>query len=815
MKGYLKRGLALGLSAVLAFSFTGCGNKKQQGNELLSEASKMSKDYVFSSEILKIDGVADDLNRVAISGDRIYASAYNGDAIDVYSFNPDGSDLKTVSLPYADNTYYQSMCFDKEGNIYAVFIKYNYDDSGDVEIYEEAEGEESEDSEVGVAHAGDDDLEEANESATEATEATEEGAGQALEGESLEDDEEAESNDFVDYSSEGEESYLVKYDTSGNLVFKEDLVAEFGSSEDYFGVNDLNVTEDGLVILSMEQGIATYTQENGFKLVVDNAGNYTYYYLTRGFNGKMFVSYYGDEGFCLSSFDPESGKIGEPSKAVTGNVDYSFFGGNGYDLYISDPNAFYGYDVASDTKTKLLDYVDSDLEITGSTSLAVALSDVEFLVCLPDENYDFHLYKLTKVPPEQVKDKQIITIGGYYIDYYTRRQAYAFNHNSNDYKIKFVDYSSYDDEDTYGAGADRFNMDIVSGNTPDIIIISSSMPVDSYINKGLFLDLTPYFEKDPDISESDMVTNVFDAFKTNGKIYQVVPGFTIGTMAVKSKFVEGKDSITFDECNKLIEETGVNRQYAFGIMPRGTFLDNGIKAGGKNYIDWENKTCHFDSESFVQFLEFSKNFMEEIPEGAYDTITDTCFLNEEELFNITTINTFRNFAEYKQGYFGTDITFIGYPNDFGHNNSYIYPDMRIAISSQSKFKDAAWDFVKTFYSDEYQQEIYEFPITKSALEESAKKATQKPYYMDDGEKVEYDDYVYVGDQEIKLKPMTQEEVTEVMNFIKSLNQVYSNNDSINNIITEEASAFYSGQKTAKEVADIIQSRVSIYVNENS
>ena len=63
--------------------------------------------------------------------------------------------------------------------------------------------------------------------------------------------------------------------------------------------------------------------------------------------------------------------------------------------------------------------------------------------------------------------------------------------------------------------------------------------------------------------------------------------------------------------------------------------------------------------------------------------------------------------------------------------------------------------------------------------------------------------------------MSLEEVAEVTNFIKSLNQVYSSNDSIDSIITEEASAFYSGQKTAKEVADIIQSRVSIYVNENS
>lgn len=36
-----------------------------------------------------------------------------------------------------------------------------------------------------------------------------------------------------------------------------------------------------------------------------------------------------------------------------------------------------------------------------------------------------------------------------------------------------------------------------------------------------------------------------------------------------------------------------------------------------------------------------------------------------------------------------------------------------------------------------------------------------------------------------------------------------------NIITEESEPFFKGQKTAKDVAGIIQNRIQIYVNENS
>ena len=119
MKGYLKRGLCLGMAAVLAFSFTGCGKEKKQDNELLAEASTISKDHVFSVNEVEIPGLPADLNRLGIYGDRIYASSYRSEEyIEVYTFNSDGSDLKTVKFPTSTNTYYMSLSLD----IYKVYL---------------------------------------------------------------------------------------------------------------------------------------------------------------------------------------------------------------------------------------------------------------------------------------------------------------------------------------------------------------------------------------------------------------------------------------------------------------------------------------------------------------------------------------------------------------------------------------------------------------------------------------------------------------------------------------------------------------------
>ncbi len=68
--------------------------------------------------------------------------------------------------------------------------------------------------------------------------------------------------------------------------------------------------------------------------------------------------------------------------------------------------------------------------------------------------------------------------------------------------------------------------------------------------------------------------------------------------------------------------------------------------------------------------------------------------------------------------------------------------------------------------------------------------------------------------EIPITPMTREEVDGLVEYVKSVNQLYSYNEALINIVMEEAAPYFAGQKKAKEVAGIIQSRVQIYVNEN-
>ena len=61
----------------------------------------------------------------------------------------------------------------------------------------------------------------------------------------------------------------------------------------------------------------------------------------------------------------------------------------------------------------------------------------------------------------------------------------------------------------------------------------------------------------------------------------------------------------------------------------------------------------------------------------------------------------------------------------------------------------------------------------------------------------------------------QDEIETILNLVKDATPAFDlENDEIIKIIREEAQGYYSGQKSAEDVAEVIQNRVRMYVEEN-
>ena len=175
----------------------------------------------------------------------------------------------------------------------------------------------------------------------------------------------------------------------------------------------------------------------------------------------------------------------------------------------------------------------------------------------------------------------------------------------------------------------------------------------------------------------------------------------------------------------------------------------------------------------------------------------------------------------KYGSFGEDIALIGFPREDGKGGSSVLAYTQLAMSAQSKNKDACWEFMRTFLLDEYQNNIvedmgYMFPVSKKALDVMAKKAMEREYYeTEEGEKEYYDESIWINGEELKLEQMTQADVDQMYELFETVDSAYEYDETLLNMVKEEVAPFFKGQKSAEECAKIVQSKAQIYIDENS
>ena len=864
---YLKRILSASLAAVLAVTMVGCGCGKKKDNSADEQASHDASAYVFKDNQIDL-GQDVDLSSISCLGkygDRVYAVANNVNdegtgKTTVYTFNKDGSDVKTIDLANNGDLTLYNAALSEDGSIYTLEVKYSgyyiggndisfegmegvdggfsgmtyegdsSDESGTVEEeitqyageddsdVEEDTEEDSSDSEPATSEGGtsDDAVTTGSEQTTgenTSTDSTSSGQGDLIINEDG-----TISGDFADNSAESDEYFMVKYDMNGAEVWRNPVDT---TTESYYYVNTFSVIDNDTLLLSDANGIHKFNSADGSKkadIAVDSDSD--------EYGASTFVFKLGDGSYGalvngqeqkFYKLDMNAEKLTEVGAVDTSFYEYAFYDGAGdHDLFAAGTEGIYTYNLGDAQVSMILNFVDSDIDTYGVSQM-VALSDTEIVALVPSDDMSNRLTYLTKVDPQTVSERQQIVLGCNYIDYDVRAQIIKFNKNNEKYRVVISDYSKFDTDSDMSGGANKLNTDIVSGNAPDILVLDSDMPVDSYISKGLFEDMTNYFNNDAELSKGQFLDHVMEAFKTDGKMYKLIPSFSVETVVASSADV-GKDDYTWtiDELEKLVKEKNIEHKNIFGPLSRDEVMEMALSLSGSQYIDWSTLTCSYNSDAFIHLLEFVNEFPEELTEDDYGYDPSTYYRRNMALAERLYLYNFSDFNYEEQGTFGQDIQPVGFPSDNG-SGSAIYPNIQLTMSATSKVKDGCWEFMRYFLTDEYQKTIDGvWPVNMNMINEMAEKAKKKPTYIDEnGKEVEYDDTWYVADQEITINPMTDDEVKEVIDFLNSIDQVGNANDAVASIINEEAAAYFSGQKTAAEVADIIQSRVQIYVNEIS
>lgn len=881
-KRTLNRVLSICLISVMTVSLAACGKKTSDDDNIVEQASSSSKDYVYSQEDLTVgDLTMENMYGLSAVGDIAYFTeqvySEDGDtSFNVYGVDGEQNVVTNYSISVADNDSITIYSMAEDGSMYAIVSSY---DESDIQVIE---GEDDIDLNGGAVieeDTSDDaiDMEEADEATTsddsdvtEDTEAADEESEESVDegtidqySESDEDIDDSEDSDEEsdleidtdsisvetedgamelseedlmsimgdEYGTGSETNYLVKYDNTGAEVFRTELKDTSATDEsteadseeteefEYYYIYSMVYSSTAGVVISDTNGVSVYSAEDGsFVRTIesdDDISGTTLYVLN---DGRVCCLLYDEEGNqVIFNIDIEKGKLTGDGFVIS-DYDITLYPGYNYDFLASSSESVYGFNLDDSEMTQLLNFVDSDIDTYGAAALC-GISDTQMVAILTDTEGNSYISLLTKVQPEDVTDKQVITLGCNYIDYDVRAQVVAFNKESDKYRVKIVDYSDYDtEENDYTGGATKLSTDIVSGNTPDILVLDANMPVDSYNSKGLFEDLTSYFNSDEEISSTDYLDGVMSlCVDDDNKMYQIIPSFTVETVVGATADVgDGSSNWTLDDLKALVEAKGVEYKNIFGPYSREEIFQAALDLSGTSFIDWGTQTCNYNSEDFISLLDFVNEFPEELEEDDYYNDSSSYWRDGTSLLQIMYFSAFDEYNTMKKGTYGQDISLVGFPSSNG-SGEVIYPSMQIAMSSTSENKEGCWEFMRRFLTNDFQKSVdgY-FPVSVSVLEELGEQAKKKSTYTDEnGNEVEYDETYTIGDTEIIVDPMTDEEVQTVIDYLNNLSSIGNYSDSIYNIVTEEAAAYFEGQKTAQEVADIIQSRVQIYVNENS
>lgn len=648
-------------------------------------------------------------------------------------------------------------------------------------------------------------------------------------------------------SENTDEFFIVKYDSEGNRIKEISLQKIQDSVEaDYFYINSFMPTDDGKYLLLYDSKIFV-TDDSGALLNTieySAADDNTYMGgLYKTGDGRI-VTYVniskqvGDEWKSENKIivvDTANNKFGEEFEFTSGST--SFLNGTDkYDLLISRESGLAGYDIETGTVETIIDWLKSGFDSTAMNGdSTTVLPDGRILCVTYNYKYDggggyswgsddMVISVLTEVDPATLPDKKLIKLYAMWLDIGVKRQVLEFNKNNPEYEIEITVYG---DDLEWQEAISKMNNDMISGNLPDILLINSNLPVDSYIAKGLFANIYDFMETDPEINKEDYLQNLLKAYEVNGALYYTVPDFTINTMVGKTSDVGAEQGWTMDEFMALVEANPDKNIFDTSYATNTGMLTSFFSYNYDSFIDRNTGECSFNSDAFIKMMEFCNRFPTEIKDENIDY--DQNYWQEQEMqyrngktiLSSEYIGRFQVIRELEQGKFGEPVTFKGMPGSNGNGSTFNSSSMLLAITAKSANKDGAWQFVRYFLTDEYQDiytdiNTYNFPAKLSALEKKAENAKERPYWENEetGEKEYYDNTYWNGTESINIGVNTDEDNERMMNFIKSITATSNYDTKIQDIITEESAPYFSGQKTAAQAAEIIQNRVANYIAEN-
>lgn len=617
-----------------------------------------------------------------------------------------------------------------------------------------------------------------------------------------------------DLQGESKSIHFIKFDRSGNVLYDQPMQELANSAQsvtysdllsDYQGtlfLMEKNQQGENRILLFGEDGtlkkeIPVSKQMIGLISVDDN----TVYTYELGSGGAIQIYKVQTEAGTIEAVGNDFNIAG---------VNYLFGGMNGEILAVTERD-LWSCALDGSEPVKLFEWTDKGIDITKWMNFITLSNGTMIGISRGGEEQELlQVIEEQRDPNEEVKT---LTVASLQADDKLKQEIIVFNQNHSQYVLKLKEYYT-----PYASGAaiedavDRLNTDLLSGNAGDFIdmkSLSKVTPAKFYVKRGMLENLYTWMENDSGINQDLYTKEVWKANEIEGGLYSLIPSFSLNTMMGRTSQVGEGMTWTPQRMKEVLEKYKVP---LYSLETKKSFLEYVCQYNMDEFVDWKNGTCDFSKEDFSIFLEYAKSLPESINEEEIDHWNELylkkALLHDELNIDVTLMNYL-----IAKSTFGEDVSLIGFPGREG-DGCLIDPGISLAISSKSSQKEDAWEAIRYFLSEDYQYNL----VDRSQRSDLPVMEQARSYGYEIVMKDEAQAKSTIGNEgggwTVEIGYPTKQDIDYIENLIHSTTKIKELDQTIYNIIMEEASAYFSSQRERKEVVDLIQNRVSIYVKEN-
>lgn len=407
-------------------------------------------------------------------------------------------------------------------------------------------------------------------------------------------------------------------------------------------------------------------------------------------------------------------------------------------------------------------------------------------------------------------NKKTLTIGGYGVTQgdLLKYAAYLYNTGDYGYRVELVDYNDkYMFEDNESMR--RANLNIIkdmSEGKGDDMLSGIFFDFATLGRAGTVLDLLPLAQKDADFKMDSFLPSITELLKTDDKLYQIAPSFTMTGFVGYSDLLNHLEPLTIDRASIVAQNLGEGQflmvnsyRINLAILAIQYRLDDYLTEDGDFEITTDELTSIL---SFADAVGMPDDFTGQSP--IHDP--NAAYVTDKLLLLDSFINSPYAYNQYEQ-MGNKPMTFFGIPS-LKDSARICAPRDLVAVSAASEDPEACWEFIKLLFSlDAQRRAMLEdcIPVSTIAFEEQIAKAMD-PSLMTPDDKV-------AAMQSQAPQPMSAETAQSYRECVNSLNSINCYNIEIGNILWEEFNSFYFNDKPIAEVRETVMNRINLYLDE--